>query len=166
MQNKRKIKGIICVILCVLWVAFIFSNSFDSGNRSSAKSGAVVAVLQWTVDIFTDDVTVDEGFVRTMGHFSEFAILGFLVLLTVKMFTEKYLQNVFIALFTVLAVAVTDEFLQLFSDGRVADILDVLVDFAGAVTGMLFFVFIINVPNIILKIKDSFRRRKEIGRQQ
>lgn len=165
MLNDIRGKTVRCtasIAVCVLWVIFIFSNSIDSGSRSSAKSGAVVAILQWCVDIFADNVIVEEGFVRTAAHFTEFAILGFLIWLSVRMFTKKYLQNVFIPLFASLFIAVTDEFIQLFSQGRASDVADVIVDFAGAVTGMLFFVFIINLPNIIVKIKKSFRRCKTV----
>lgn len=158
----KKIRCTASVVVCVLWVIFIFSNSIDSGSRSSAKSGAVVAILQWCVDIFADNVIVEESFVRTAAHFTEFAILGFLIWLSVRMFTQKYLQHVFIPLFASLLIAVADEFIQLFSQGRASEVADVIVDFAGAVTGMLFFVFIINLPNIIVKIKNSFRRRKTV----
>lgn len=166
MQNKiqgNKFWRIASVILCVLCVGFIFSNSVDNAARSSDKSGAVVAVLQGIVDGFTDGVTVNEAFVRTAAHFSEFALLGFLILFAVWTFTPKYIRNIFIALFMTLAVAVTDEMLQMFSDGRVSDVADVAVDFLGSVTGMVFFVFIVNLPNIILSIKAFLRRRTKVG---
>lgn len=149
---RNNIWRIVSVILCVLCVGFIFGNSLDNAARSSNKSGAVVAVLQGVVDVFSDDVTVNEDFVRTAAHFTEFLLLGFLLLLTVRTFTQKYMQNVFVALFTALAVAVIDEILQMFSDGRVADVADVVVDFSGAVTGMLIFILI-----------EFVRRRVKVG---
>ena len=63
-------------------------------------------------------------------------------------------------------MAVIDEILQLFSDGRAADVLDIVVDFSGAVAGMLFFVFIVNLPNIIRNIKVIFWRRRDNGKQK
>ena len=65
-----------------------------------------------------------------------------------------------------MAVAVVDEILQLFSDGRAADVIDVVVDFSGAVAGMVFFVFVVNLPNIIKNIKAVCRRRKDNGKQK
>ena len=65
------------------------------------------------------------------------------------------MRNIFVALFTALAVAVTDEILQMFSDGRVADVADVVVDFSGAVTGMLIFILI-----------EFVRRRVKVGRKK
>ena len=149
---RNNIWRIVSVALCMLCVGFIFGNSLDNAARSSDKSGAVVAVLQGIVDVFTDDATVNEGFVRTAAHFAEFLLLGFLLLLSVKTFTQKYMRNIFVALFTALSVAVTDEILQMFSAGRVSDVADVIVDFSGAVTGMLIFILI-----------DFVRRRVKVG---
>ena len=160
MQNK-KLWRIVSISLCVLCVIFIFSNSLDNGEESTMKSGLVVVVLQGITDFFTDGVTVSENFVRTMAHFSEFALLGFLLLLCVKTFTQRYLKNIFIVLFTSLFVAVVDEILQLFSPGRASDVLDVAVDFSGAVTGMLVFVLFIKLLHIIVSVR---RRRKDAGK--
>lgn len=160
MRNK-KLWRVMSVCLCVLCVIFIFSNSLDNGDESSFKSGFVVAVLQGVVNFFTDGVTVSESFVRTMAHFSEFALLGFLLMLCVKTFTHKYLKNIFIVLFTSLAVAVVDEILQLFSAGRASDVLDVAVDFSGAVAGILFFVLIVKLSHSIVFVR---RRKKDAGK--
>lgn len=169
MRNKLqsiKFQRIFSIVLCVLCVAFIFSNSLDDAARSSDKSGAVVAILQGIADVFFDNVIISENVIRTAAHFTEFALLGFCLIFAVKTFTQKYIQNIFIAFFTALAVAVIDEILQLFSDGRAADVLDIVVDFSGAVAGMLFFVFIVNLPNIIRNIKVIFWRRRENGKQK
>ncbi|MBR5786999.1 MAG: VanZ family protein [Clostridia bacterium] len=169
MRNKLqrlKFQRIFSIVLCVLCVAFIFSNSLDDAARSSDKSGAVVAILQGIADVFFDDVTVSENIVRTVAHFAEFALLGFCLIFAVKTFTQRYIQNIFVAFFTALAVAVVDEILQLFSDGRAADVIDVVVDFSGAVAGMVFFVFVVNLPNIIKNIKAVCRRRKDNGKQK
>ena len=160
MRNK-KLWRVMSVCLCVLCVIFIFSNSLDNGDESSFKSGFVVAVLQGVVNFFTDGVTVSESFVRTMAHFSEFALLGFLLMFCVKTFTQKYLKNIFIVLFISLAVAVVDEILQLFSAGRASDVLDVAVDFSGAVTGILFFVLIVKLLHSIVIVR---RRKKDAGK--
>lgn len=152
MQNK-KLWRVVSICLCVLCVIFIFSNSLDNGDESSLKSGFVVAVLQGVVNFFTDGITVSESFVRTMAHFSEFALLGFLLMFCIKTFTQKYLKHIFVVLFTSLAVAVADEILQLFSGGRASDVLDVAVDFSGAVTGILFFVLIIKMLHSIVTVR-------------
>lgn len=160
MRNK-KLWRVVSVSLCVLCVIFIFSNSLDNGDESSLKSGFVVAVLQGIVNFFTDGVTVSESFVRTLAHFSEFALLGFLLIFCVKTFTQKYLKHIFIVLFISLVVAVIDEILQLFSEGRASDVLDVAVDFSGAVTGFLFFVLIAKITHSIVFV----RRRKKYARK-
>ena len=160
MRNK-KFWRIVSVSLCVLCVIFIFSNSLDNGAESSFKSGLVVAVLQGIADFFADGVTVSENFVRTMGHFCEFALLGFLLVFCVKTFTKEYFKNIFIVFFTSLAVAVADEILQLFSPGRASDVLDVAVDFSGAVAGVLFFVLSLKIIQVFLTVR---RRKKDAGK--
>lgn len=160
MRNK-KLWRIVSISLCVLCVIFIFSNSLDNGEESTMKSGLVVAVLQGFVNFFTDGVTVSENFVRTMAHFSEFALLGFLLMFCVRTFKQKCTENIFFVLFVSLAVAVVDEILQIFSAGRASDVLDVAVDFSGAVTGIVFFVLFIKLLHIIVTV----RRRKINGRQ-
>lgn len=172
MQNKiffidrKKILRILCVCATCLYVIFIFSNSLDSAARSSEKSGAVTAVLQAILNVFLPDAIVSESFVRTAAHFAEFAVLGLLLIVCIRIYTAKYIHNIFIALFTSLAVAVTDELIQLFSPGRACELIDVVVDFSGAVSGMFVCIIIIYLAGKIKRSVDlNGRRNKGTGKK-
>ena len=45
-QNHKTNYRIITVLLLILWVVFIFSNSMDNADASTLKSGAVLALLR------------------------------------------------------------------------------------------------------------------------
>ena len=90
--------------------------------------------------------------VRKIGHFSEFALLGVLLLLTLRSLTEKTLRFISWPLLFGLLVAVTDETIQLFVTGRESQTVDVFIDFGGLVSGMAVAVLVLRiVRNLPLK---------------
>ena len=93
-------------------------------------------------------------FIRKLGHFSEYAVLGF--------FSFAYLQNIFlksitksnfvktaiISLVFCALYACSDEYHQTFIVGRYGNAFDVLIDSSGALIGIfvssfLFYTFIV-----------------------
>ena len=73
-----------------------------------------------------------------MAHFAEFGGLGLFVGgFAVNLSRIKGQRFISLPLLIVLSVAVTDEFIQLFS-GRAAMVQDVVLDFAGGITGLCF----------------------------
>ena len=132
--GKHKTRNlIIYFVILVSWLSFIFSNSLANGTVSSERSDTVVKILQGVVNSFDPDVKVDEGTVRTTAHFFEFFVLGFIYYIGSFFIkwnrVSLFLHSLAISLFT----AFVDETLQLTSNGRVADVKDVWVDFSGAV---------------------------------
>ena len=85
---------------------------------------------------------------------TEFCILSvFTALLAVKIYKYKNEALFGFALFYVLAVAVSDEFIQYFS-GRGSSVVDVVIDFSGATIGFLIIYSIYYfIPAIRKKIK-------------
>ena len=79
--------------------------------------------------------------VRKGAHLAEFFLLGFLVMYAVAEVKKKLPSMVGFGYFYVLLVAVTDEFIQSFSD-RTSSVKDVLIDFTGAFIGFVAFMFI------------------------
>jgi len=129
---------IIFTLLSCLTAAFIFGNSLMDGEASNAVSSDIAEDIFVLIDGIFD---LEEGefhkLVRKAAHFTEFALLG--TFLTLLMFSVRricgrsYYAAVF---FGVLAAAVTDEFIQSFT-GRTSMVADVLIDFCGAVFGIL-----------------------------
>ncbi len=78
--------------------------------------------------------------VRKAAHFSEYMLLGFLITLS---FAERNRWGrYFLMELCCLAVAIIDEGIQLFSDGRSAQIRDVCIDLSGSTLG-IFLAFIL-----------------------
>lgn len=124
-------------ILAVLATLFIFSNSLKPANLSSEDSGRIVAVVSWFLELFgkSADRAVLQNIVRKIAHFAEFGLQGTLLL---GCFDKKLWDRVVYVLFFGLLTACTDEFLQLFAEGRGSQIQDVFIDFAGTAAGILF----------------------------
>ena len=143
-------KRIVCAVLLVLtlvWIGFIFSNSLDNGTESSEKSGAVYRLVNHVAHALGVTREIPESFIRTAAHFTEFAILGFLFATDVAFLVPLHCAEpiskrhawVFLALPLSIVTAVTDEIIQRFSPGRAMQFVDVVVDSSGALCGMLAF---------------------------
>ena len=77
-------------------------------------------------------------FIRKAAHFTEFCALGICVggftCNLGKLKSEKYIS---LPMLITLGTAVCDEFIQRFT-GRTSSVKDVLIDFAGALCGIVF----------------------------
>ena len=133
MQTKttfQKIYFYVSLIIVIALLVLIFCLSHQNGEDSTETSGWFTSLLNF---IFPFELT--EDFVRTMAHFSEFACLSF------------FMNNLFVAykgkLTPVFACAlsffyaITDEIHQIFVPGRACQFLDMMVDLAGIVSGMI-----------------------------
>ena len=149
---KRKPLFWIFVVITILWIAFIFSNSLDDGIKSGEKSGFVTALINSTLQFFGFEGNVSEKTVRTLAHFGEFAILSvFLCIDLTLYFKEKY----YIFAMSVPAcfiVAVIDEIIQKFSAGRAMQFSDMLIDTLGALCATIIFFCI---KYLILSLKKK-----------
>ena len=138
----RSLLIIFLVLLISLNLAFIWSHSLYSKTESAEQSGEIVNGVSNAFSFlgFLSYETLDIV-IRKLAHFSEFFSLGTLCsfltyLLTIGNFRD-YRYNCAVTSLLCLAAASTDEMLQIFS-GRGNMISDVLLDFSGAVTGIVF----------------------------
>lgn len=134
MRKNRKL-----LILIAVTVAFIWIHSMMPPDMSEDESGFVVKVLE----IFMGKGNVSELFIRKLAHFSEYCLLG----LELMAYFGKFPTGAFHGLF----VAAADETIQIFS-GRGSSLLDVWLDCAGCVTGLVI---------IILILKKKTKREKD-----
>ena len=152
MQTLEKNKKIYLVrvlltLACVLLLAFIFGNSLTEGDDSSKQSAGVVKAVQKIVGVFAPNSWIAtatgeqydrlHASVRTLAHFSEFALLGALCSWCYRAYTNEK-TYFFVVVCFVAYVPIIDEFLQTLTVGRVADIHDVFLDTLGAFAGILF----------------------------
>lgn len=127
----------VCFGLCAVWTLFVFSRSLKSGVESSAESGAVMELLRRAWDLLGIDWLPSEHFVRKMGHFTEYFILGALALPSARLFLRRFAP--LLACGYAAAVALLDEFLmQNLSVGRGPSFSDVLIDLFGTATAVFF----------------------------
>ena len=121
-------------VLISLAIGFIFYNSFQNSEESNNASDVIEKVVERIVYKIVGENDIDINYlVRKAAHLTEFCVLGLVVMSVVFTAGLKYLGY---GLFYVLAVAVTDEFIQSFSD-RTSSVKDILIDFTGAMIGFV-----------------------------
>ena len=120
--------------LVILYLMFIFGNSLQTGEVSGSLSRQIaeaVAQLLRSLSIVISDFDLLHLVIRKLAHFTEFLVLGFLVQWVNShqplMADKKYVFLLF------LLAGFTDEFLQLFVDGRAGMLTDSLIDSSGYV---------------------------------
>ena len=137
-KNKLKIIVAVLSVLLVLSVIFIFSNSLKTSAQSNRESGRMARIIGPIIDAIFGEGRLDINYVVRKGaHFVEFAALGFFTYaLSLSVMLYKNVKVPFCGIFGTLAVAVADEYIQLFT-GRTSSVSDIIIDFSGAIFGML-----------------------------
>lgn len=155
MTAKRKIYVCISWVLVLAVMIFIFSMSAANASDSSELSNSLLLKITELTGI-----ELSSYFVRKAAHFSEFALLSFLLTNAVFATFQNKKAGVF-AFPCACLYAVTDELHQLFSDGRACSVKDMLIDSAGALLGAVIFSFIILL--YLKHIKRNTERKKDNG---
>lgn len=153
---------LLSTLLCLLVFAWIFSNSLQTGEVSGARSEAVTDALQGAVGAISPDspIATAQGeayeslhnFVRDLAHFSEFALLGALLVWCYLSYTRSK-AFAFLPVALVWFTPLVDEYLQSFVDGRGAELADVLVDTCGGFCGAAIAFLIFLTGLLFSKIK-------------
>ncbi|MDB2138651.1 VanZ family protein [Clostridium butyricum] len=145
MKNK-----FVLIAICFLCFGFILFNSSQistvSNTRSREVVNEVIKVASKTKggQILLSKVNETELnlIVRKIAHAFEFFLLGIVLCFTFRYFKIDDNNLLIYTLFTVLFVAVIDEFFQIFIQNRASSVVDVLIDFGGGIlANTLFFIF-------------------------
>ena len=157
-MRKRNVVIWILLAIVIALVLFIFSNSLKNSETSKRDSDFIVDIVSPIVEKIIGYVPENIGLiVRKLAHFTEFCFLGAAAFALAKSLNGRFKSSVYgYALFGVLAVAVTDEFIQSFSD-RGSAVSDVLIDLGGALCG--FFACLIFV--VLHKKSENKKIEKE-----
>lgn len=150
------------LLLVIAVMVMIFCFSAQSGEQSGAMSGRLTT---WVLNLIIPDF---ENFspeqqemirstvgliIRKLAHFSEYALLGFSLMLHIAQVQKKI--TVRLPLLWSWAVgtlyAASDEFHQGFVAGRGPSIVDVMIDSLGVITGIM----------LLLLISLCHRKRSE-----
>ena len=139
MTEKRKAQlRLFLRLVLIATLCFIWSNSLAGKEESASLSQRITA---WLNGI---GIPVTDHFVRKSAHFCEFGLLGCELMLLFWLRSGLHFQNACNAAFSALLSAVTDETIQIFV-GRGSQVLDVVLDFSGALTGLLFVSLVIRL---------------------
>ena len=122
-------------ILAVLMTAFIFYNSAQPAAESAKTSGRITESLLSLFLYFGFDINAEllEVIIRKTAHITEFFVQSVFI---ANSFSARYRKRIVYVLFLGLLTACTDEYIQLFFDGRGGQISDIFIDFGGTALGM------------------------------
>ncbi len=143
-------------VLSVCITAMIFWNSLQNMQVSNELSDGVrTDVTPILSRLVGDSEEVMDQIVRKAAHFVEFAALGLCLGGIASGMRDRFWRSslLFFPLFSVLSVAVTDEFIQSFSD-RASTVKDVILDFCGGGFGLAVMVLTLAVLQRLVKKKE------------
>ena len=126
-MNKRRL---ILFLALSLWMLFIFGHSLQPAAASTQESDGVRQLLSLLLRC-----ELSSTFVRKTAHFVEFWVLGALAACFFAGWAGRWPRTLFHSAVLGMTAALCDETIQLFVAGRDGRILDVWLDFAGAITG-------------------------------
>ena len=160
--NVYSSKKIILWILIILWMIIIFLFSSQNSEDSSKLSrGFLRNFILWFLPENINEDTVDflEHMLRKCAHMAEYAVLGVLIYIQLRLYHafEAEWKKIWSAVFLVMLYAATDEFHQLFVGGRSGQISDIFIDTCGGMAGAF-------VIYLIYKFKN-FRKTENGGKK-
>ena len=117
-------------------IAYIFHNSLQSGAESSLRSQAVMQAVNETLGKVHLG-PLSEHTIRKMAHFLEFTLEGFLLMLCLRVYTNRFVRHISWPLLGGMTTALLDETIQRFIPNRTSQVTDVWIDMAGVVFGAL-----------------------------
>lgn len=150
---KIKFKRILSWILVIAWMIFIFYMSNQPANISNEQSDFVLNLIK-NLGIDINNIYIDLAItiIRKGAHFSEYLILSLLYFNLLRFYINKN-KALVLSIILCFLYASTDEFHQLFIEGRAGRFTDVLIDTSGAFTASIL-VFLVNK---ILKKRAKFK---------
>ena len=127
---------VIFTIALIACIAFIFRNSLESGALSSARSQAIMQKINEILSVVNLG-PLSEHTVRKLAHFAEFTLEGFLLMLCLRVYTNRFVRHISWPLLGGMTTALLDETIQRFIPSRTSQVTDVWIDMAGVVFGAL-----------------------------
>ena len=163
---KKRAGRILSFIPVILWAVMIYRFSDTPAIVSTNESVAVTEVILnfmgrfVPIDPFAKAylIMVFEPYIRKIAHMTEFGVLFLLLLPPLNIFFTKRLPRVLVALAAAFLYACSDEYHQLFVEGRSGMIQDVAIDMIGVFIAMLLYLFLVMV---VFVIKTAFREWKK-----
>lgn len=154
---KTNILRISFLILIIINSLIIFGFSSQNGEESSNLSKMIITKIANILNVKEENKTIfldlGEKVIRKLAHFSIYTLLGIWSISFLYTFNIKLKYQVIITSVWGFLYALTDEFHQMFSNGRHASIDDVIIDTLGVIFGLLLVLLILKVKEIIINKK-------------
>ena len=132
--------------LAIVWMCVIFAFSAQTKEESGAVSESFsYRMVSSTKFFFHWDMSDErvreiadaiEGMVRKAAHMAEYGILSVLLYIWIGQWEMSFLRRGGTAVGATAVYAATDEFHQLFVEGRSGQVTDVCIDSIGALLGL------------------------------
>ena len=146
-QSNLQKRRIISWALVIVMMTVIFMFSAKTANDSEQMRMGVTRLVTKLMGItqaeagtigssLYDMLSVIDHYVRKTAHFMEYALLAVLVFRALKIDVYQKIHLFFTAWVICIIYAATDELHQYFVPGRSCQIRDVMIDSAGALTGI------------------------------
>lgn len=143
---KKRLR-IIAIFTTLIWMMVIFRFSMDTGSSSHELSSFCVELFNKAIIFLTGkDLRISispehyswiELFFRKLAHMSIYFVLSINVMVVLFTFNCSMFLRMFISALFCFGYALTDEFHQLFVDGRGASFFDCIIDTSGALLGII-----------------------------
>ncbi|MBQ3133439.1 MAG: VanZ family protein [Clostridia bacterium] len=143
----RTVAAVAAWILTVAWMVTIFMFSAQPAEQSSEISASVTEMLIAAITPDFDQLSVAEqqqlienwhDIIRKIAHLTEYAVLGVLLTVSLVLSRVKLCLSAIWAAGVSLLYAASDEIHQMFIESRGPGIVDVGIDFVGALIGITF----------------------------
>lgn len=150
-MRRERVLWLVSMAVTILTMAAIIGFSAQNAAESSALSGGITAkILPWVQSAFPD-VTAGglHHVLRKLAHFTVYFVLG--CSLTCNFSVQDRVPSVLCAIAAGGLFAASDEFHQLFSEGRSGSVQDVILDTCGVAVGSI----------ILWNLNGMLRKRKQ-----
>lgn len=142
---KKRLR-VLAILTTFIWMGVIFRFSMDNAVDSQSLSTKVVDIFATFVYKFTGkDIYISvspsnlillETFFRKLAHMFIYFILSINVMIVLFTFNMRMPTRMFLSLLFCFLYALSDEFHQMFVDGRGPSITDAFIDTFGAFLGV------------------------------
>lgn len=145
-------------ILVLGWMGVIFYLSHQPADASSKLSSGVVQSIIQVVETITRLSIADAQWmhvlIRKGAHVCAYFLLAILLMHACMQMGCRRFHQIVITLITSILYATSDEIHQLFIPGRSGEVRDVLIDTAGAGSGIIIWLLFVKIYEL-LKNKNS-----------
>ena len=145
-MNAKRFKIVVSWVLVAVCMGIIFFLSAQNGEESGNTSSLFMRIIEFF------NLPISEAVLRNIAHFLEFTGLAVLVYNAIYQTCRR--KRPFVSFAISSAYAVTDEFHQLFVEGRACTFSDWLTDSLGAAAGII-------ALSIMIYIFSCFKRGRK-----